>query len=341
VKSRQKKPSKTFATISDVANHAQVGRTSVSRYLNGEQDKLSETLREKIAGAIDYLGYRPNLSARKLKAGESRLIGLLLADVTNPYSIDVLQGVEHVCRREGYMLMVCNTDNRLEQQTQYLEMLEDHRVDGIIVNALGMENGLIDSLSRINCPFVLVDRMGTSMNVDSVGLDNVGAVEQACRHLLDNGYESILVITQPLIIDTRRDRVESLKLFVSRHKEMNCEIVEVEEIDEDKLIEPITRFMQNSSGRKKVLFCTNGVATMCSAKALNKMEITLGEQLGLLSIDDPDWAQLVGGGITAMRQPTREIGEKACERLLSRIHGHEEPAKQIKLPAQLIIRHST
>lgn len=341
MKSTQKKQAKTFATISDVAKYAQVGRTSVSRYLNGEQDKLSETLREKIADAIAHLGFRPNLSARMLKAGESRLIGLLLADVTNPYSIDVLQGIEHVCRQEGYMLMVCNTDNRLDQQQRYLELLEDHRVDGIIVNTLGMESGHLELLSKIGCPFVLVDRVDPSLHVDSVGLDNKGAVEEACQHLLDKCYESILVITQPLTIDTRRDRVETLKGFVDNTKGMSCEVFEMQQMDDDLLVEPITRFIQNNRGLKKALFCTNGVATMYSAKALKKMEIQLGDQIGLLSIDDPDWAQLVGGGITAMRQPTREIGETACERLLHRIQGREGAAQYIKLPAKLIERSST
>jgi LacI family kdg operon repressor len=341
VKSIQKKQTKTFATISDVAKHAQVGRTSVSRYLNGEQDKLSEALREKIAEAISHLGFRPNLSARKLKAGESRLIGLLLADVKNPFSIDVLQGIEHVCRRDGYMLMVCNTDNRLDQQQRYLELLEDHRVDGIIVNALGMESGHFNSFHRINCPFVLVDRVDPSLSVDSVGLDNSAAVELACNHLLEKNYEAILVVTQPMTIDTRRDRVEALKTFVGQHKEMSCNVVEVDSMNEDKLLEPITSFIQSNRGLKKAIFCTNGVATMFSAKALNKLDIHLGDQVGLLSIDDPEWAQLVGGGITAIRQPTREIGETACKRLLSRIQGNEEPAKHIKLHAELVVRHST
>lgn len=339
--SKSNKPIKTFATISDVAKYAQVGKTSVSRYLNGEQDKLSEPLREKIGQAIAHLGYRPSHSARMLKARHSNLIGLLLADVTNPYSIDVLQGIEHICRREGYMLMVCNTDNRLDQQERYLEMLEDHRVDGIIVNTLGMENGHLGMLSRIDCPFVLVDRIDPNLDVDSVGLDNVSAAEQACQHLVDKCYESILVLTQPLSIDTRRDRVDALQAFVSRHDGMSCEVVEMDEMSDDKLREPLSEFIRQNRGLKKALFCTNGVATMCAAKALKQLDMHLGAQVGLISIDDPDWAQLVGGGITAMRQPTRQIGETACERLIARIRGSEQPPQQIKLPAELIVRAST
>ncbi|XAW88070.1 LacI family DNA-binding transcriptional regulator [Vibrio sp. CDRSL-10 TSBA] len=339
--SKLKKQPKTFATISDVAKYAEVGKTSVSRYLNGEQDKLSEPLREKIAQAIAHLGYRPSHSARMLKAGHSKLIGLLLADVTNPYSIDVLQGIEHVCRREGYMLMVCNTDNRLDQQERYLEMLEDHRVDGIIVNTLGMESGHLGMLSRIDCPFVLVDRIDPTLSVDSVGLDNVRAAELACQHLVEKCYESLLVITQPLTIATRRERVEALQTFVSQHAGMSCEVVEMADMSDDKLTNPIRDFIASNRGMKKALFCTNGVATMCTAKALKQLDMHLGAQVGLLSIDDPDWAQLVGGGITAMRQPTRQIGETACERLIARIRGSEQPPQQIRLPAELIVRAST
>jgi len=318
-----------------------VGKTSVSRYLNGEQDKLSDELREKIAQAITHLDFRPNHSARMLRAGHSKLIGLMLADVTNPYSIDVLQGVEHICRREGYMLMVCNTDNEKELQDRYLALLEAHRVDGIIVNTSGMAQKQISSLEQISCPIVLVDRINTSLGFDTIGLDNEAAAKEACQHLQTKAYEAILVITKSLEIDPRQSRVDAIKAFTQEHESMSCDIIEIESMTVSQLSKAIQAFIDANPKRKKAIFTTNGVAMMSTAKALKQLDIRIGSQIGLISIDDPEWAQLFEGGITVMRQPTQLIGQTACERLLARVQGNNEAPQHIKLKAELVIRHST
>ncbi|NVK72954.1 MAG: LacI family DNA-binding transcriptional regulator [Oceanospirillaceae bacterium] len=336
-----KKQNKNFTTISDVANYAKVGKTSVSRYLNGEQDKLSEALREKIAQAIAHLDFRPNHSARMLRAGHSKLIGLMLADVTNPYSIDVLRGVEHICRQEGYMLMVCNTDNERELQDRYLALLEAHRVDGIIVNTSGMAQKQISSLTQISCPIVLVDRINTSLGFDTVGLDNETAAKEACLHLQSKAYESILVITKSLEIDPRQARVDAIKAFTQEHEDISCDIIEIETMTVNQLSKEIQTFIDAYPNSKKAIFTTNGVAMMSTAKALKQLGAHIGSDIGLIGIDDPEWAQLLEGGITVMRQPAQQIGQTACERLLGRVQGNNQPAEHIKLTAELIVRQST
>ncbi|MEL0624922.1 LacI family DNA-binding transcriptional regulator [Marinomonas arenicola] len=332
---------KSFATISDVANYAKVGKTSVSRYLNGEQDKLSDALRDKIADAIEHLDFRPNHSARMLKAGHSKLIGLLLADVTNPYSIDILQGAEHICRQQGYMLMVCNTDNETALQEGYLALLEAHRVDGLIVNTADMAHTKLHHLKQINCPLVLVDRIDTSLGFDSVGLDNEAAIEDACQHLKARHYQSILVVTESLDVAPRKARINAIDTFCQQHSGIAYELVEVRKNNDAHLNAAIGDFMNRHKGCKQAIFTTNGVATLLAAKAIKNLQLKLGHQIGMISIDDPEWVQLFEGGITVMRQPTREIGQQACSRLLTRIQGNTESAQHIQLPAELIIRQST
>jgi len=124
-------------TISDVAKAARTGKTSISRYLNGEQHLLSVGLRERIEQAITTLNYHPSQMARGLKRGRTRLIGLIIADITNPYSVDILSGIEAACREKGFTPLVCNTNNKLEQEQHYLDLLDSYQVEGIIVNAVG------------------------------------------------------------------------------------------------------------------------------------------------------------------------------------------------------------
>lgn len=117
------------ATISDVAKAAKTGKTSISRYLNGEKHLLSDDLLGRIEKAIAELDYRPSLMARGLKHGRTRLIGLIIADITNPYSVNVLSGIEAACREKGFTLLVCNTNNELDQELHYLDLLRSYQVE--------------------------------------------------------------------------------------------------------------------------------------------------------------------------------------------------------------------
>lgn len=337
----QHSKTKNFTTISDVAKYAKVGKTSVSRYLNGEQEKMSQALRERIAHAITALDYRPNHSARMLRAGQSKLIGLLLADVTNPYSIEVLQGIEQVCRRQGYMLMVCNTDHEASLQDQYLSLLDAHRVDGIIINTASISHAQADSFNKVACPMVLIDRVNTTLEVDSVGLNNRDAAQQGITHLQGQNYQAILVVSEALTIAPRQQRSEALADFAKANPQLSYQLCEIDKQDESQLTTRIEHFIAAHPEQKCAIFTTNGVATMWVAKALKKLALRVGQDIGLSGIDDPEWAELFEGGITVMRQPTRRIGETACERLIDRIQGDQQAPQHIELSAELIVRHST
>lgn len=328
------------ATISDVARQAGVGKTSVSRYLNGELQLLSEDLRSRIGAAIKALDYRPSQSARALKAGRSRLIGLVLADITNPYSIGVLRGVEKICNEAGYMLMVCNTNNEPEQQNRYLALLSSHRVDGVIINSVGMSDESLQAFADIDCPFVFVDRKSAGFDCDVVGLDNRQAMSIAAAHLIEQGYESILFLTQSLAIDTRSERLRALREFVGEEPGMSCSHFEFTK-EEQQVDHAIADFVAANRGLKKAIVTANGVVTMITAKALKRLRIDWGAQIGLLSVDDLDWAELPGTGITSVRQPNQLIGETACALLLRRIEGDTGAPEARLYPAELVIRGST
>src|ERR1700712_4995619 len=195
------------ATITDVAREAGTGKTSISRYLNGETGVLSKDLRERIEEAIARLDYRPNQMARGLKRGRNRLIGMLLADLTNPYSVEVLQGVEAACHAFGYMPLICHAANEVDLERRYLQLLSTYRVEGVIVNALGGKEETLETLARGGVPVVLVDRSVEGLITDMVGLDNPAAVASAIRHLAGQGFEELVFVVQPFThVSSRRVR---------------------------------------------------------------------------------------------------------------------------------------
>lgn len=155
-----------------MAKAAKTGKTSISRYLNGEKHLLSDALLARIEQAIADLDYRPSLMARGLKHGRTRLIGLIIADITNPYSVNVLSGIEAACRDKGFTPLVCNTNNEVDQELHYLDLLRSYQVEGIVVNAVGMREEGLNRLQQSALPMVLIDRKIPDFACDMVGLDD-------------------------------------------------------------------------------------------------------------------------------------------------------------------------
>ncbi|XXE96568.1 LacI family DNA-binding transcriptional regulator [Pseudomonas sp. D1-2] len=321
----------------DVAERAGVSKASVSRFIGEDRALLSEAIARRIEQAISELGYRPNQMARGLKRGRTRLIGMLVADIRNPYSIAVMHGVETACRRHGYSLVVCNTDRDDEQERQHLALLRAYNVEGLIVNTLGHHRDELVEL-RSEMPMVLVDRKVDRLEADLVGLDNPAAVELALDHLEQRGYRDLLLVTEPYDgTSSRIERVDSFKASIERRPALAGTVVETC----DQLLPRIKTFLAQPDRGPKALFCANGIAALAATQALRDLGCHLFDDIGLIALDDLDWYPLVGSGITALAQPTAEIGARAFECLLKRLRGDNGPVQTLDFSARLIERGST
>jgi len=330
------------ATISDVAKAAKTGKTSVSRYLNGEQHVLSADLLLRIKTAIEALNYRPSQMARSLKRGRTKLIGLIIADITNPYSVDVMCGIEAACRARGFTLLICNTNNKVDQEQYYLNLLSTYQVEGIVVNAVGMHEEVLNHLQQTQLPMVLIDRKIPDFNCDVVGLNNSEAAQLATRHLLEQGYRSLLFVTEPLgLVNTRNERLKAFNTVMKRHPDYHAEQAEVTLNDPVKLDKILTDFYQRHQTERCALLVVNGALTLQVARAMKRLGLIWGEQMGLLGFDELEWAELAGVGITTLKQPTWQIGYSALEQVLRRIDGDNTPAKEQVYSGELIVRGST
>lgn len=324
-------------TMLDVAEHAGVSKASVSRFIGDDRALLSDAIAQRIEHSISALGYRPNQMARGLKRGRTRLIGMLVADIRNPYSIAVMHGVETACRRHGYSLVVCNTDRDDEQERQHLALLRSYNIEGLIVNTLGHHRDELRELHR-EMPLVLVDRKVEQLDSDLVGLDNPAAVAMALFHLEERGYRDVLMVTEPFDgTSSRIERVSSFKAQIEQRPALRGAVVETA----SDLTSRLKTFLGTAGHGPKALFCANGIAALACTHALRELGCDLFGDVGLIALDDLDWYPLVGSGITALAQPTAQIGASAFECLLKRLRGDVGPARTLDFAAQLIVRGST
>ncbi|MEC5405485.1 LacI family DNA-binding transcriptional regulator [Paraburkholderia sp. MPAMCS5] len=350
------------ATITDVAREAGTGKTSISRYLNGEMSVLSPELRARIEAAIERLDYQPNQMARGLKRGRNRLIGMLLADLTNPYSVEVLQGVEAACHALGLMPLICHAANEVEMERRYLQLLTTYRVEGVIVNALGVREETLRPVGSGGIPTVLVDRSVDGLVADIVGLDNRAAAELGTRHLLARGFCDIWFVVQPFEqVSSRRLREAAFRDVMSaegaegaahahghraRGRTLALNLADPSQTEHS--LAELDRAIDAANSRpdavgnaaRLAVFAANAPVALRLALHLKaRYGADWQARVALLSIDDPEWAELTG--ITAIRQPTYEIGYRAVEFLHERIEGVQTTARDCLLPGELIVRAST
>ncbi|WP_095053642.1 LacI family DNA-binding transcriptional regulator [Pseudomonas sp. Irchel s3b2] len=324
-------------TMLDVAKHAKVSKASVSRFIGDDRALLSDAIAQRIEQAIAELGYRPNQMARGLKRGRTRLIGMLVADIRNPYSIAVMHGVETACRQHGYSLVVCNTDRDDEQERQHLALLRSYNIEGLIVNTLGHHRDELHDLHR-EMPLVLMDRKVEHLESDMVGLNNPQAIDMGLNHLEERGYRDVLLVTEPLDgTSSRIERVSSFKAQIEQRPALRGTHIETG----SELSAQFKAFLDTPGPGPKALFCANGIAALASTHALRELKCNLFDDVGLIALDDLDWYPLVGSGITALAQPTTEMGVSAFECLLKRLRGDDGAVRMLDFSARLIVRGST
>jgi len=338
------------ATITDVAREAGTGKTSISRYLNGETGVLSTELRERIEEAIAKLDYRPNQMARGLKRGRNRLVGMLVADLTNPYTVEVLQGVEAACHAYGYMPLICHAANEVDLERRYLQLLSTYRVEGVIVNALGVKEETLETLARGGVPVVLVDRSIEGLVTDMVGLDNTEAVRMAIHHLVSQGFDELLFVVQPYAqVSSRRVREAAFRDTIGALGVSDLPGISgvsgatiVLDLDNDETLAEIDARIDAAQRRNRrvALFAANAPVALRVALHLKELHgADWQRRVALMSIDDSEWAELAG--MTTVRQPTYTIGERAVEFLHERIEGAVVAPRECLLPGELIVRTST
>lgn len=339
-------PPHARATIADVAREAGVSKATVSRFLNHRDTLLTPDIAARVEVAIAALAYSPSPMAQGLKRGRSRLIGLVVADVTNPFSVAVLRGAEKACQQAGYLLMLFNLGNDSRRESEAIKALTAYQVDGFILNTLGGDAGAAAEAARHGKPVVLVDRRHHDMQADFVSIDNAGAVLLGARHLVAAGYRELLFVSEPIKnVSSRMEREAAFRSFVSDAAEdiasLHGSTFECTDDDSAGLDKALQSLRQRAEGRLPAVISSNAVVTLRVVAAMARLGWRLGADLGLVGFDETEWSPFIGPGLSSIAQPTDELGRLAAGCLIERLKGLDLPPRQILLSGRLVARGSS
>lgn len=331
-------------TIAEVARIAGVSKSTVSRYLNGLYEHMGTDTKERIAQVIAELDYRPNALARSLKQKRTHTVGAIVANILNPFSTSVIRGIEDTLKEAGFNLILCNADDDPDKERDYVNMLVDKQIDGLIINTTGCNNELIAQVNQ-NIPVILIDRKAPDIDIDTITVDSARGVRQAIDHLLALGHQRIAMLTLPYDhISPRLERVQAYQRALAAYNLPFREdwLVQTSAEEQEVLANLQALFADGGKDRPTSIFCANNLITMSVVKAIKKMGLAIPGEIAVLGFDDWEWAPLIEPPITVVAQPVYEMGHKAAALLIKRMKATRSSKKPIVIlfEPQLLKRKS-
>lgn len=322
-------------TIKEVAEEAGVSKTTISRFLNNNYGNMSKETKERIAEVIARLNYRPSRQAQALKSKHSYLIGVVVADISNLYSSLLLKGIGSVLEESGYQMIIVDAANSVAQEKGLLEKLLDQNVEGIILQPSSRETDNYAFISERGVPLLLVDRQTEPEKWSSVMTNNRAATKEVVEKSLKIGYETVVVISEPVKdVSTRDLRFQTVKKTVHAAGK-TCKLIELTDAESlSELMPPII-----ASPQKQLLFASNGRVLMDVLAWLIQNNIAIPEQIGITGFDDWNLTELVGPGITSIEQPSKKIGKIAGQQLMGLLKEVTE-RQEIIVPSEIRWRKS-
>jgi LacI family transcriptional regulator, repressor for deo operon, udp, cdd, tsx, nupC, and nupG len=329
---------KVMAKMSDVAKLANVSTATVSRVLR-KPDAVKEETKQKVMRAIEQLNYQPNMLARQFRRTETNIVLVIVPDLTNPFFSRVLRGIEHTAVQHGYQVIVGDTENNVERECEYLDLLRQKQADGVILLTARLDKDHLAELA-IQYPVVLACEYIEGLTIPTVSIDNISSARKATEHLIKLGHKRIAHITGPLNIILSRDRMKGFQQAMINH-ELKLDPVFIQEGDfsYESGYNQMMKFLALENPPTAV-FAANDEMAIGVVKAAKANGMKVPEDLAVVGFDNINMSSIFEPSITTVEQPKYKIGEKAMELLIKLINGEDLQKKQTVINDNLIIRNS-
>ncbi|YCA44744.1 LacI family transcriptional regulator [Bacillus sp. JZ8] len=327
------------ATIYDVAKKANVSISTVSKVLNGTGN-ISEKTKKRIRNIIEELQYQPSVVSSVKKA--IKTIGLLIPDVANPFMAEVARAVEDSGRKRGFNVIICSTDNDSTREDQYISMLRQKYVDGLII-ATGLKNRkAIKELVDSDMPVAMLSRDVPYLPLHTVVVDDFQGGYEAATHLADLGHKRMAMIAEDVDVPSIKQRAEGFKegLRLSNLPFNDKDLVYCpHDLHESKKVS--LKLLKDVSERPTAIFVSTEILALGVLQAARSLNISVPHELSVIGFDNSILAKISDPQLTTIEQPKKEMGEKVIELLISEIEQKSDVKQRVTLSPKLVIRKST
>ncbi|AVX90059.1 MULTISPECIES: LacI family DNA-binding transcriptional regulator [Pseudomonas] len=328
-----------MATIKDVAALAGISYTTVSHVVNKTRP-VSQEVRLKVEAAIKSLDYVPSAVARSLKAKTTATIGLLVPNSLNPYFAELARGIEDYCERNGYCVILCNSDDNPEKQRSYLRVLLEKRIDGLIVASAGGDIGLAQGLAGVKTPMVIVDRGLDGVDADLVRIDHEYGAYLATRHLLELGHRDIATIGGPSSTSVAQMRqagfcraLQEAGITVRPERMLESDFTSTGGYSAAAIL--------LEGNPPSAIFAGNDMIGIGVLRAAAERNVRVPSELSVIGFDDIQMSRYVYPALTTVGQSILQLGEMAAEVLLRRIATPSLVTDQRIVTPSIVLREST
>jgi len=325
-------------TISDIAKKANVSTATVSRVLNNKSD-VSDKTRKKIKKIIEEMDYNPSIIARGLSLNKTHTIGLIIPNITNPYFPEIAKAIESKAEKEGYSVILYNTDNDYEKEMKILKIMQQKQVDGLIVSLTEKTKDYINKLFSKDFPIVQIDRKVIGLKCPSVITDNFLSGYKATKYLIDHSHTKIAHIVGLPDIQNSIDRLNGYKQALEDH---NIELNDKYIVQGDQTIESGyeegKKLLQLKS-TPTAIFSANDLMVIGVYNAAKELSINIPSDISIIGHDNINISSIVNPTITTIDQPKYKMGEKATELLIDQLNGKNNISNKVYV-SKLIERES-
>jgi len=338
---RLNKGEKHRLDIRDVARHARVSIATVSRTIN-RVPTVDKQLAERVWKVIGELNYFPNTQARALVSGRTRLLGLLISEITNPFFPELIEGFEEIAVAHGYEILIGSTNYDLARMTTCIRRMLERHVEGVAVMTFGIEQPLLEELSSRDIPMVFVDAGPPSPLVRALAVDYRKGIREGVQHLAALGHRSIAFVSGPL----RQGSAQARKAaFIESMEEIGIHPDPAWLIEGDHTLEGGTRAMQHLLSLENLptaVMCSNDMTAIGALRILSREHLNVPEAMSVIGFDDIHLAEFVYPPLTTVRMSRKDLARGAFEALRSVTEKTDpSPERHWTIPTRLIVRQST
>lgn len=332
-------------SLKDIAVKAGVSTALVSYVLNGKEkeSRVGQEIAKKIKEIASELNYQPNHLAKSLRSGKTHTIGLIIADISNPFFANIARVVEDEAKKSGYTVIIGSSDEKAEKAWDLLNVLINRQVDGFIIVSSEHSESHIRHLKERNIPFVLLDRHFPDLQTDFVATNNYKASYDAGVHLLKGGYEHIGLIAYKSDMYHMKERIRGYQQALKDHHfDLNpnwLKEVRFENIEKEVKV-AIDEMLSSKDKVDAIIFATYGLAVN-GLKYINELKLKVPADLGIVSFGQAEVFDLYYCPITYLKQPLEMLGKTSVEFLLEKLKNPDVGMKQILMEAKLITRDSS